>query len=36
LANKKEEQCIEEVRRQLHECLEGSLKEMERVKNGFE
>jgi hypothetical protein len=35
LSGKKEEQCIEEVRRQLHSCLESSLKDMQKVKTEF-
>ncbi len=35
LNNKKEEQCVEEVRKHLHGCLEDTLKEMKKITLEF-
>jgi hypothetical protein len=35
LSGKKEEQCIEEVRKNMHEFLESSLKDMQNFKKVF-
>ena len=32
LSGKKEEECVEEVRRHFHGCLEETLKEMRKIK----